>query len=262
MIARILAALILIPIVVAAIFHFPKPAFLLFLDVVLALTLWEFFKIVSRHGTVRFWLTFLLVLAMPWVWVYLSPWMMPFLVMAALLILTWSVLRTREMKHGFPSAAGNLLGLLYIGVPLSVAGLFQGERAWELLLVLVTIWMMDTAAYFAGRLWGKHKITPAISPGKSLEGYIAGLIAAILSVAVFSHFLLPEWGLPAAVIAGTLLGLMGTLGDLFESILKRGAGVKDSSGLIPGHGGMLDRIDSLLFALPVYYLLSVSLLAP
>jgi phosphatidate cytidylyltransferase len=262
MMARILVALILIPIVVTAIFHFPKPAFLLFLDLILALSLWEFFGIAARHGTMRFGLTFALVLALPWVWVYRGVWLVPYLVLATLLILSWSVIRTREMKRGFPSAAGNLLALLYIGAPLSLTGLLQGERAWELLLVLVTVWMTDTAAYFAGRRWGKHKITPAISPGKSLEGYIAGLAAAIVTVVVFSHFLLPEWRLLAAVVTGALIGLLGTLGDLFESVLKRGAGVKDSSGLIPGHGGMLDRIDSLLFAFPVYYLLSVSLLAP
>jgi len=157
--------------------------------------------------------------------------------------------------------AGNVLALIYLGVPLSIAGLLQKDYAKELLLILVTIWMTDAAAYFAGRLWGRHKITPKISPGKSLEGYLAGFLAAALTVPLYAHFLLPSWRISAAIITGVVLGVFGTMGDLFESVLKRGAGIKDSSNLIPGHGGMLDRIDSLLFAFPSYYLLRMSLLA-
>jgi phosphatidate cytidylyltransferase len=165
------------------------------------------------------------------------------------------------MKLGFPSAAGNVLALLYLGIPMSILGLLQEARALELLLILVTIWMTDTAAYFAGKFWGRHKITPAISPSKSLEGYLAGFAAAAVTVPIYSHFLLPSWSLGFCVLTGGVLGALGTLGDLFESVLKRGAGIKDSSNLIPGHGGVLDRIDSLLFAFPSYYLLRISFLA-
>ncbi len=261
MIRRVLAAAVLIPVVLASILYLPRPIFLVLIDLALALALWEFFGLISRHGAAGYWLTFPAVLGLPWIWCYWNQWVLGYLVLAAFLLLTWCVFATRDMTLGFPSAAGNLLALLYLGIPMSIFGLLQESQARELLLVLITIWMTDTAAYFAGKFWGRHKITPAISPGKSLEGYLAGFVAAAVTVPVYSHFLLPSWSVPLSVLTGFVLGVLGTMGDLFESVLKRGAGIKDSSNLIPGHGGVLDRIDSLLFAFPSYYLLRISLLA-
>lgn len=261
MIRRVLAATVLIPAVLACIFYVPRPMFLVLIDLVLVLSLRELFGLIGRQGAARYWLTYPVVLGLPWIWCYRSEWVLAYLLLAGLLVMTWSVFTTRDMKTGFPSAAGNLFALLYLGVPMSVPGLLQADHARELLLILITIWMTDTAAYFAGKLFGKHKITPAISPSKSLEGYLAGFAAAALTVPIYSHFLLPSWSVPFSVLTGFALGFIGTIGDLFESVLKRGAGIKDSSNLIPGHGGVLDRIDSLLFAFPSYYLLRISLLA-
>ncbi|RPI28422.1 MAG: hypothetical protein EHM61_05130 [Acidobacteria bacterium] len=258
---RVLTAAILIPLVLAAIFYLPRPVFLLLIDLVLGLLLWEFFGIVRKQGGAGYPLTVLALLGLPWIWAYREEWVLAYLVGAILLLLSWCVLSTRDMKAGFPSVAGNVFALLYLGVPMSMTGLLQPQAPLELLLVLVTIWITDSAAYFAGRAWGRHKITPAISPSKSLEGYVAGLVAAAATVPVYAYFLLPSWSVSFAVLTGTVLGLLGTIGDLFESVLKRGAGIKDSSNLIPGHGGILDRIDSLLFAFPSYYLLKISLLA-
>ncbi|RPJ85981.1 MAG: hypothetical protein EHM18_08580, partial [Acidobacteria bacterium] len=231
------------------------------IDLVLALALWEFFGLVRKYGAVRYSLTLGAVLGLPWIWCYRNDWILAYLVLAVLLLLSWSVFATRDMQTGFPSAAGNLLALFYLGIPMSILGLLQEAQALELLLILITIWMTDTAAYFVGKFWGRHKITPAISPSKSLEGYLAGFAAAALTVPVYSYFLLPSWSVLFSVLTGVVLGVLGTIGDLFESVLKRGAGIKDSSNLIPGHGGILDRIDSLLFAFPSYYLLRISLLA-
>lgn len=118
-----------------------------------------------------------------------------------------------------------------------------------LMLVFVLLWANDTFAYLTGRLLGKHKLFERISPGKTIEGSLGGMVLTMVGVAVFSHFV--DW-LPMGVAVG--MGLVavvfGTLGDLCESMLKRQAGVKDSGRLIPGHGGILDRFDSLLFALP------------
>jgi len=261
MIRRVLAAAILIPVVLAAIFYLPRPIFLVLIDLVLAVALWEFFGLIRKNGAAGYWLTAPTLLGLPWIWCYWSHWLLGYLVLAVLLLLTWSVFATRDMSTGFPSAAGNTLALFYLGIPMSILGFLQGGQARELLLILITIWMTDTAAYFTGKFWGRHKITPAISPSKSLEGYLAGFIAAAITVPVYSHFLLPSWSVSFSVLTGFVLGVLGTIGDLFESVLKRGAGIKDSSNLIPGHGGILDRIDSLLFAFPSYYLLRISLLA-
>lgn len=121
-----------------------------------------------------------------------------------------------------------------------------------LLLVFVLLWANDTFAYLTGRLLGKHKLFERISPGKTIEGSVGGLILTLVGVVVFSRFV--SWlPLKAAIGMGIIAVVFGTLGDLCESMLKRQAGVKDSGKLIPGHGGILDRFDSVLFAIPFVF---------
>lgn len=129
--------------------------------------------------------------------------------------------------------------------------------AWSLLVVLAT-WVGDSAAYLTGRALGRHKLAPRISPGKTVEGAIGGLVGSMLmgSLVVAASGLAPWW---LGAIVGATIGVVGQIGDLSESLLKRQAGVKDSGSLIPGHGGMLDRIDALLFAFPIAYLLALGL---
>ena len=120
--------------------------------------------------------------------------------------------------------------------------------AAPLLLVLyIMLWTNDTFAYLTGSLLGKHKLFPRISPGKTIEGCIGGLVFTVVAIVVYSHFN-PELSLQKAVILAIIAVVTGTLGDLCESMLKRQAGVKDSGKLIPGHGGILDRFDSVMFA--------------
>ncbi len=128
--------------------------------------------------------------------------------------------------------------------------------AWWLVTALVLVWLCDTAAYCIGIRWGRHQMAPYLSPKKSWEGAVAGLLCSLL----VALGLKPLLGLPLsygwAALLGALVGVIGQVGDLAESLLKRQVGVKDSGRLIPGHGGMLDRLDSLLFAIPTaYYLL-------
>ena len=121
-----------------------------------------------------------------------------------------------------------------------------------LLLVFVLLWANDTFAYLTGRLLGKHKLFERISPGKTIEGSVGGLILTLVGVVVFSRFV--SWlPLKVAIGMGLIAVVFGTLGDLCESMLKRQAGVKDSGNLIPGHGGILDRFDSVLFAIPFVF---------
>ena len=125
--------------------------------------------------------------------------------------------------------------------------------AWVLTVVLA-IWVGDSVALFAGMAFGKRKLAPMISPNKSQEGAVGGLLASMVVGAVsFQGFGLGDWKL--GLIAGAVIGLTGQIGDLAESVLKRQAGVKDSGSLIPGHGGVLDRIDALLFAFPAGFLI-------
>ena len=129
--------------------------------------------------------------------------------------------------------------------------------AWVLTVVLA-IWVGDSVALFAGRRFGRLKLAPTISPNKSREGAFGGIIASMVVGAVsFQTFGLGDWWV--GLVAGAAIGLAGQIGDLAESVLKRQAGVKDSGSVVPGHGGILDRIDSLLFALPAGFLMAVGL---
>jgi phosphatidate cytidylyltransferase len=168
-------------------------------------------------------------------------------------------------KSGWRSAT--ILGLLYVplllghanlvralpGDDVPLPGLAAGSPfgAGALALVVMTCWATDIAAYLVGKAIGRHKLCPKISPGKTVEGAAAGMVAAVLTAASMGRWL----GLPLVqgVVLGAILGVAGQFGDLFESSLKRRAGVKDSGALLPGHGGVLDRLDSLLFNAPVAY---------
>jgi phosphatidate cytidylyltransferase len=125
---------------------------------------------------------------------------------------------------------------------------------YTVLSVLVMIWICDSAAYYGGRVVGKHKLFPRVSPNKTWEGAFFGFISAVI-VAIATKYLVLEYlSVGSAIVLGVIVGVFGQLGDLIESLLKRDAGVKDSSNLIPGHGGVLDRFDSLLLVSPLVYL--------
>lgn len=123
-----------------------------------------------------------------------------------------------------------------------------------ILLMLVTIWICDTAAYFLGSAIGKHKLYSRVSPNKTVEGAIAGFISAIITAYIFHITLIKLLSLFDCLVIGVIVGIMSQVGDLVESIFKRDAGVKDTSGILPGHGGFLDRFDAPLFVAPLVYL--------
>ncbi|MEX2117380.1 MAG: phosphatidate cytidylyltransferase [Bacteroidota bacterium] len=125
---------------------------------------------------------------------------------------------------------------------------------WTVLSVVVALWTCDTAAYFVGSTFGKHKLFPSVSPGKTWEGAIAGFLGALAVMVTGRELFLPYLTLADGILLGVIVGVFGQMGDLIESRFKRDAGTKDSSALIPGHGGMYDRFDSLVFAAPFVYL--------
>jgi len=139
--------------------------------------------------------------------------------------------------------------------PIDQGAIIQ-TAAFFTITMLASIWICDTAAFAVGRKMGKHKIAISISPNKSWEGGIAGLIAAIFTWQCACAYLSPlhEISLSTSIAMGLIAGVFGQVGDFAESLLKRDAGVKDSSSLIPGHGGVLDRLDSILFVSPLAYL--------
>ncbi len=151
-----------------------------------------------------------------------------------------------------------VMGLIYLPLLLGHLVLLRqlpDGRGW-VFLVLFAVMACDSLAYFVGSSFGKHKLYPAVSPKKSIEGALGGLVGACLGVWLAAALFLPAFGLGHVVLVGLLLGVVGQVGDLFESLLKRACGVKDSGGFFPGHGGILDRLDSLLFAFPLAYYLA------
>lgn len=150
----------------------------------------------------------------------------------------------------------HILALVYIPIPLAMAVLMRGGQngtAW-IFLILLVIFGGDIGAFYAGRTFGKNKLAPKVSPKKTWEGAIGGIAANILVGLIHSRIFLPHLPLWGSILFFILIGATGQIGDLFESGFKRNAGIKDSGGLLPGHGGFLDRIDALLFALPPAYL--------
>jgi len=145
------------------------------------------------------------------------------------------------------------LGVPYFALPMISIYLLAASDRWLLVLVLVAIWVGDSAAYAVGSRFGRHQMAPVVSPNKTWEGAIAGLVSTILVSVVWS--LARQGGVdPGLVLVTALAGAAGQLGDLLESMIKRGVGAKDSSRLLPGHGGLFDRMDAMLLAAPVFVL--------
>ena len=184
-----------------------------------------------------------------------------------LLYLLYVVCRSTFLPHQamLPSLGNSLIGQIYIAVPLALAIRLTLEptpsssmtqfNGLLLLAIFIFIWVNDTGAYLVGSRWGKRRLAPSISPKKSVEGSIGGLILVLLSAVILRLLLFTNLSWLHILLIAAVVAIFGTIGDLFESSLKRRAGVKDSGKLIPGHGGILDRIDSLLLAVPAVYLL-------
>lgn len=183
--------------------------------------------------------------------------------------LVWLLGATAAVVRGRADAPPASLAWSLFSVPAifaawSVLSLtFMARGAWFVISLLALVWVADIAAYFVGRALGKRKLAPKVSPGKTIEGAVAGIVAVVLWVWVssfwdgsFGQALIDRLGFALAVPAAALLGVISIVGDLFESLLKRRAGRKDSSALLPGHGGVYDRIDAILPVAPFALLLS------
>lgn len=162
-------------------------------------------------------------------------------------------------KPQVESTANTLFGAIYVGLLLGYAiWLHGGASGPQLVLFLVGVtWAGESAAYLVGSSLGRHRLAPILSPRKTVEGAAAQVIVSVAAALALSAWLLPGCSLVGAAGAGIVLGVIGQIGDLVESAIKRSIGTKDTGGLIPGHGGMLDRIDSLLFNAPALYLYSM-----
>jgi phosphatidate cytidylyltransferase len=160
----------------------------------------------------------------------------------------------RGGEAALATASAALLPCLYFGLPIgAMVAIRESGGPQALFLLMLTIMVSDSAQYYTGRSFGRRKLAEMISPKKTIEGAYGGFVFGTLLLTIVGAWWLPAVPLAIRVLLGVTVVALGIAGDLFESMLKRSAGVKDSSALIPGHGGVLDRIDALLFAAPVYY---------
>jgi phosphatidate cytidylyltransferase len=246
---RVLTALLLIPTFCYIILWAPAWAFLATVAAVAMLCFREYAELTSLHAIEK-----------PGVFGYVAGLLLlflpgkdfAFLVLVAILAMALS-LRSRELVEALPAAATLLLGVVYVFGSLRCGIDLHGISPYWLFFALSLNWAGDIAALYIGRLIGRHKMAPRVSPGKSWEGAAASVTASVVYGALYFPRLLPSVPLLEGLGLAALANIAGQFGDLCESGLKRGAGVKDSGTLLPGHGGWLDRLDSSLFALPVVY---------
>ncbi len=248
---RILTALVLIPVVSYAVLGESEALFLVVLSAVAVLCFYEYEGIVAAHGIDRPGpLAYLLGLS-----VLLLPGREVTPAIVALIALAVA-LRATNMRNALLQAGAFALGIFYIfGAWRAAADMRAVSGKWWLLFALALNWAGDIAAMYAGKAFGKHKLAPRVSPGKSWEGAIASTIATMIFGAVYGTYLLPATPLYWVILIAAIGNVAGQTGDLCESAMKRGAGLKDSGTLLPGHGGWLDRVDSSLFAVPVVWFL-------
>jgi len=182
-----------------------------------------------------------------------QPWSWLLMVVAVLIALALAM-RAKDLAHALPRAGLLLLGVVYVFGCWKCAIELHGVSRHLLMYALIVNWAGDAGAYYVGKRFGRHKMAPRVSPNKSWEGAAASVVASIVVAAPYlGHFVHPPVGAPIALflLLTAAANVAGQIGDLTESAMKRGAGLKDSGDLLPGHGGFLDRVDSTLFAMPV-----------
>jgi phosphatidate cytidylyltransferase len=281
---RVLTAAALVPVVLLILFKAPWPLFVLAISAVVILTLREYLNVTEAYGIKPFrWMSYVLaILVMLTFTICNFAWLVPWFLRG---VLSWSdlcyllaviygipVVFRKDMRMAVPAAAMSVFGVIYIaaslGLLIRLRHLPQAE--YLIVFILFSVWGGDIAAYYVGKNIGRRKLAPVVSPNKSWEGAIASVVASVGIALLVFHFrgsinalfthepdaptLQPDrLGWAEIVLLGLITNVAAQFGDLFESALKRGAGVKDSGTLLPGHGGMLDRIDALLFAVPVVW---------
>ncbi|MBW3504162.1 MULTISPECIES: phosphatidate cytidylyltransferase [unclassified Pseudomonas] len=258
---RIITALILLPIALCGFFLLEGSGFALFIGLVVTLGAWEWARLAgfeAQSARVLFAAVVALLLFGLHIFPDLAPWVLGAAVLwwalATFLVLTFP----QSAVHWSSIATKLVIGLLILlpawqGLVL-IKAMPLGN--WLIMAVMVLVWGADIGAYFSGRKFGKRKLAPKVSPGKSWEGVFGGLLLSLLITAAVG--IVRDWSASqmfAALVGAALIVLISVVGDLTESMFKRQAGVKDSSNLLPGHGGVLDRIDSLTAAIPVFAVL-------
>lgn len=256
--ARELTSLVASPFIIWAIGWADAWVWIVTVSLVAVVALWEFLLIAERKGypiqkplALALMLVILATLVSSTVSVQLG-------IVAVLLAVPASYVFARcDLDSALPASGVTVLAILYLGLLggslIRLRTDFDGWGPKLLFFLLIVVWTGDSGAYYVGRRFGRHKLCPRVSPKKTVEGAVGGVAISLLSAMVVHYTFFTAFPLAHVLICALLVTLAGILGDLVESAWKRSAAVKDSGGLLPGHGGFLDRIDSILFAAPILY---------
>lgn len=259
---RVIVSIIAIPLIIGGSLVGGIP-FLIFTLGIALISFWEFSEMVKKKEAYPNFVLGSIVIVSIILNVYFK-----FLEFYVLFLFASIIILISELFRNKASAIINVavtfLGILYLGLfsssillireIFSQSELLYSEGGYLIISIMIAIWICDSAAFFIGSAFGKNKLFPRVSPNKSWEGAIAGFVFAIVSMIAAKAIFLDIITLTDSIIIGTIVGTVGQIGDLVESLVKRDAGVKDSSSIIPGHGGIFDRFDSLLFTAPVVYI--------
>lgn len=256
---RVLTAVVLIPLLYVVVWKLPPAYFAVLAVIAAAVGQHEFYRMARARGTAPLAALGIVLGAVIVVSSY-RPLMAgmgsAFYITAVLFLVTLvRLFSPRPVEGALEDIAATFLGIFYVallfGFQVAIR-MNESGKLWLVFLYLV-IWANDTGAYYTGTALGRHTLYPKISPKKSIEGLAGGMATAAGAALLCRAWFMPTITMTEAVLVGLLLAVAGTLGDLVESLFKRSAGIKDSGGIIPGHGGMLDRMDSMLFAAPVLF---------
>jgi len=258
MLPRILTALIAAPIILACV-YFGGVAFLLLVLILAIASINEFYTMMKQkdfhpaYWVGNFFTIFFIVFAAYALKKNWEPAHSAILTGSVLVTMVATLFLKTRPKEAIVDIAVTLMGMFYIGWFFSYFLFIRAltERGAYLIFLLMTIWALDVVAYFFGSRFGKHKLWPSVSPKKSVEGAVAGFVVCLVAASIFGYY--AGFDLAHSIILGAIIGVVAQLSDLVESLIKRDAGVKDSSAIVPGHGGVLDRMDSFILTAPVVY---------
>ena len=252
---RIISSIVSLPILLAIIYFGTPFHFFLLLEFAIFIGLYEFYRMIEKRGLGCYkWAGIILGILLSAA-IFKGAYINLVIASSVIILFIIRIFEGNTSDNTFSYVSNTIFGIVYVSFLMSYLGVIRasGDNGRELIFfVLLITWMGDTTAYYGGKGFGKHKLAPAISPKKTVEGAIIGLIGSIVGAIIAKSWFL-DISILNAIAAGILIGVFGQFGDLSESIIKRNLQVKDSGGIIPGHGGILDRVDSLLFSAPVFY---------
>jgi len=262
--ARLISAAIMVPLVVGGVLYLPDTWFALILGIILTAGAWEWSRLIPFSGTAaQLAYTAVIALFLWLLWMAGTERYISMLLWAAFLwwlwVLFWlsrpTAIQSSTLTATILKMSAGVLVILPTWAALVSLRVNEHNGPLLVLIMLVLVWLADSGAYFAGRQWGRNKLAPDISPGKTREGVYGGLLVSVVFAAIAGGFYSQsvKWTL-AFMLVALVAVMFSVAGDLLESLMKRQCGVKDSGNIIPGHGGILDRIDSLTAASPMYLL--------